>query len=432
MLTSLHRIIPFMYWGAPILAASYSVWRRHLSNAKPGNNKHPILTSSVAPAVSLIIIAAVLGTGFCALHALTMVGTDNLADTILDAAFLREVVRAAYCVISFLLILKWLDRTLNWFSKTIFFVGRGSFMKQQRFAVAMVVRTGLLFGIGLPYLFAAAATYRPHIKLPGSAIARQMGAASVTFDSIDHLKLAGDWFSGAAGRGHTRASQSTVILCHGLLSGKESMPILVGALQAKGHNVLTFDFRAYGDSEGHLTTFGDRERMDVLGAVRWARKSKPDQSHHIYGIGVSTGAAALLLAAADPSPEGQSIETIVACDPYDRYSTLVRMSVAQNFTPPLPWLMLHVGLPLQNLQTGGDWRSAAPVEAAAAIAPRPLMIIHSTKARFIDFSMGQRIFDAADAPKSNVATADTDDEIMNDPRNIASMIYFLRTSVPLL
>ena len=61
----------------------------------------------------------------------------------------------------------------------------------------------------------------------------------------------------------TRASDRTVIVCHGLASNKSNHLLLARELVPHGYNVLIFDFRAHGESDGQLTSLGDLERRDV-------------------------------------------------------------------------------------------------------------------------------------------------------------------------
>src|SRR5690606_3183417 len=117
-------------------------------------------------------------------------------------------------------------------------------------------------------------------------------------------------------------------------------------------NVLSFDFRAHGQSSGQLTTFGDLESLDVLAAVRWLRDNKPQQAEKIFGIGASMGAAALITAAADPSPEGRAIDAVVVFGTYARLDTLAAQIADQHFAWPLDALVRHISIPLADLQTG--------------------------------------------------------------------------------
>ena len=123
-----------------------------------------------------------------------------------------------------------------------------------------------------------------------------------------------------------------------------------------GYNALAFDFRAAGQSGGHFTTFGDLERRDVLAAVRWLHQFHPRQSRRIVGVGVGTGAAALIAAAVDPGPDGQSIQAIAVYDTYDDLTLLLRDLLINRrihpvyawFVPPLVLLQLGAAFILIN------------------------------------------------------------------------------------
>src|SRR4029078_1443198 len=97
------------------------------------------------------------------------------------------------------------------------------------------------------------------------------------------------WIPGASGE-----TGRTILLCHGHSANKATQLSLVRKLVPIGYNVLAIDFRGHGESAGQLTSFGDLERRDVLGAVRWLRATHPEATHKIFGLGASMGAAALI------------------------------------------------------------------------------------------------------------------------------------------
>ena len=118
-----------------------------------------------------------------------------------------------------------------------------------------------------------------------------------------------------------------------------------------GFNVLIFDFRAHGESGGQLTTFGDRERNDVLGAVRYLRARRADDAEKIYGVGASLGAAALIAASSDDSPEGRAIDAIAVYGTFDHLGRLTRSIGKSYFFPPLRQLLSTSACPSASLQT---------------------------------------------------------------------------------
>jgi alpha-beta hydrolase superfamily lysophospholipase len=190
-----------------------------------------------------------------------------------------------------------------------------------------------------------------------------------------------------------------VVICHGLAAGKAQALSFAQGLLTRGYNVFVFDFRAHGESEGQLTSLGDLERRDVLAAVRWVQENRPRHSRRILGLGISTGAAALLSAAADPSPHGQAIEAVAVYNAYDDLAGLGRSVARDRFLPPLSWIADRVGLVLASAQVGTDLSRFAPADSARLLWPRPLLIIHGGRDALVPFEHGQRLFDAASEPK---------------------------------
>ena len=72
-----------------------------------------------------------------------------------------------------------------------------------------------------------------------------------------------------------------------------------------GYDGVLFDLRRHGESGGLVTTIGYKERWDIEAAMRYALEEKHAERPVILW-GVSMGAAAALLAAAD-SPDGAAV-----------------------------------------------------------------------------------------------------------------------------
>ena len=116
----------------------------------------------------------------------------------------------------------------------------------------------------------------------------------VTFESGDGLKLSGWWID--------NGSEKTVIPLHGYTRSRWDdvyMKPVTEFLLKEGYNVLTFDFRAHGKSEGNYTTVGDREIEDVRGAVRWLVENHPEGAKRIGLVGFSMGAVLTIRALAE-------------------------------------------------------------------------------------------------------------------------------------
>jgi len=116
----------------------------------------------------------------------------------------------------------------------------------------------------------------------------------VEFTTEDGLKLSGWWIS--------NGSDKTVIPLHGYTRSRWDdvyMKPLTEFLLREGYNVLTFDFRAHGKSEGKYTGAGEEEIKDVRAAIEWLKKNQPEKSKRVALIGFSMGAIVTIRSLAD-------------------------------------------------------------------------------------------------------------------------------------
>lgn len=109
----------------------------------------------------------------------------------------------------------------------------------------------------------------------------------VFFNTDDNIKIAGFLIRREKAKGN-------LILCHGFQRSKEMMRPYLDFFE--DYNILMFDFRAQGQSEGKIITLGLTEYHDVIAASNFI-KSKFDKKLPIIVLGVSMGAAASLMAA---------------------------------------------------------------------------------------------------------------------------------------
>ncbi len=123
--------------------------------------------------------------------------------------------------------------------------------------------------------------------------------------------------------------RGTVLACHGAGANRGDIVGLAWMLREEGFQVLCFDFRGHGESDGHTISFGDRERDDVLGAWDYLVGRKDVDRGRIFGYGISMGAASLLMAL----PEMPDMKAVVADS---AFSDLDRMVHHQyRFVPGL-------------------------------------------------------------------------------------------------
>jgi uncharacterized protein len=369
MLHAVHLLFVAMYVLAPLIAAAMAFTR-----ACPNDLRH------ISRLFFTIFVATLLGTA----------GTVAYAVTVGARAGIGQIAISIYFVIALLLILRGFDFLLR---KLM----RGLFPSQgQTFSLILInaMRIVALITIGLPYVISAVAIYRPKVTPRDSD---QLDARPIEFASTDGISLAGRWIPA-----NSRNNGTTILLCHGWGAGSASQLPLAHKLMRGGYNAFAFDFRAAGQSGGHLTSFGDLERRDVLAAVRWLHQFHPRQSRRIVGVGIGTGAAALIAAAADSGSDGQSIQAIAVFDTYDDLTLLSRDLARNSLLPPMNWLTPRISVPLASLQVGVNLDNFKPAQLVRDLWPRPILVIHGMRDAIIPFECGERLFDAAFFPKEHL------------------------------
>lgn len=116
---------------------------------------------------------------------------------------------------------------------------------------------------------------------------RELNAKAVSFESDSGASVRGWWCAAPDDRG-------VILLLPGIRANRLSMLDRARFLFRAGYSVLLIDFQATGETKGDRITFGWKESRDVLAAVDFIRRSKPEAKIGI--VGSSLGGVATLLA----------------------------------------------------------------------------------------------------------------------------------------
>lgn len=306
-----------------------------------------------------------------------------------------EAIRFIYLTLAAICFLRLLDYLLL---RLLFLIGRIPTnahglplpIAHSRALAVLLVQRILMLAFVLSYVPALIMTCRPRIirvssTLPGLSLSTTLAQ----FTTRDQLRLTGWWIAARTQppqdvdpRLLPNWAQDAVILCHGVGSAKEDLLALAGFLADNGLNVLVFDFRAHGQSDGSFFSYGDRERLDVLAAAQWVKANHPDQSRRLSGIGINTGAAALIAAAVDPK-QGQSLDALVLYEPFASFPSLVTTLTRQMLPGPVAWLVDGLGLRIASLHTGADLANFSPARLAPGVWPRPILLVHGRGTTFV-------------------------------------------------
>ena len=209
---------------------------------------------------------------------------------------------------------------------------------------------------------------------------------SIGFTSRNHTRIAGSFFPG------TRPT--TLVLSHGYGEDREQMLPYVEFLHRAGFTVLTYDMRSRGKSGGDAVTLGALETSDLISAIDYLT-ARDDVDHgRIGAMGVSLGAAATILAAA----EDRRIKAVVDDSGFSDARSVIGSSF-EHFIglPAFPFASITVAI--AEWRTGVNLNRVRPVDVVGRIGPRPLFIIHCKGDTVVPPDQIERVFESANQPK---------------------------------
>ena len=190
---------------------------------------------------------------------------------------------------------------------------------------------------------------------------RGLAYENVTLTTADGLDLSAWWIPANA------SARGTVIFLHGYGDNKEQALFVAPFLHEAGWNVLAFDFRAHGLSEGDETTVGLVETADVRAAYEVAAARADPARVALFGW--SMGAATAINAGAEV-PEARAI---VADSAFATLENIASNSIT-HFTdlPKYPFGPLAVVF--AGWMVGRDVGDNRPIDLVGDLG-RPVLVI---------------------------------------------------------
>lgn len=228
------------------------------------------------------------------------------------------------------------------------------------------------------------ATHPPRItsKLTPADLGWQF--EEVGLETSDKVKLAA-WYIPAKNQ-----SDKAIILLHGYPADKGDLLYWASFLKDK-YNLLFFDFRYFGKSEGSFTSLGFHERKDVLAAIKYLKEKGMDK---IGLMGFSFGASVALLTL----PETNEVAAVVADSAFANLDMM-----GKTYYREIPFLQM----PLTALTKfwgrviyGINATEIVPEEAAKKI-DTPIFIIHSRQDKLILVENAERLRQALEGNKQS-------------------------------
>lgn len=234
------------------------------------------------------------------------------------------------------------------------------------------------------------AIYEPHREEMVAWIkqTRSMPREDMEITSFDGLTLRGKYYE-------YRAGAPVEILFHGYQGNAERD--LSGGVErcfSLGRNALVVNQRACGDSDGHVITFGIRERRDCLAWVDHviARFGKDVK---IILTGISMGAATVMMAAGETLPP--NVVCILADCGYSSAREIIKKIIREMHLPAdLLYPFVKLGAKLYG---HFDLEETSPIEAVAK-SKTPIIFIHGDTDDFVPCDMSRALYEACASPKN--------------------------------
>ncbi|GIH92390.1 alpha/beta hydrolase [Planobispora siamensis] len=190
-----------------------------------------------------------------------------------------------------------------------------------------------------------------------------------------------------------------IVLAHGFTGSLRERPTRRIAHVLSGFGgVVSIDFRGHGRSGGE-TTVGDQEILDVDAAVRHARTIGYAR---VVTVGFSMGGAVVLRHAGDRDHGLAPVDAVVSVSAPARWyyrGTRPMRQVHWAIEHPAGRLAARLGKRTRIKRGMWDPVPPAPHEAAALIAPTPLLVVHGDADAFFPLDHAHQIHDAAREPK---------------------------------
>ena len=204
-------------------------------------------------------------------------------------------------------------------------------------------------------------------------------------DGCLEREIAGDgvtlrgWACTAAGR-----RVGAVVYLHGVADNRASSAGAIGRLTRKGLDVVAYDSRRHGASDGEVCTYGYYEKRDLRRVIDTLAPGP------VFLIGTSLGAAVALQEAADDS----RITGIVAAEVFSDLRTIA----TERAPSLLPAALVAKAIAAAEARGAFDIDRVSPVKAAESIAV-PVLLIHGAADVDTVPEHAERVFDALRGPK---------------------------------
>ena len=242
-----------------------------------------------------------------------------------------------------------------------------------RWGLGAALVLGLLAYGGVSYRVADGITKLERKPLVPAADVVSAVHEDVSFRATDGLLLKGWWFDASALQKGFAKPDKAVVFVHGRGQNRIASSFhpdkIAPLFLARGWDVLLFDLRGHGESEGERYSLGQYEPRDIVAAVDLAAKKGGVDRRRVAVVGESLGGgSAIMTVGLDPT-----IGPVVTDSAYADAYTVVS-EVGTNYTGLPSWFTPGIVL-AGKLFFGLDVASVKPAEVVRAHPERAWLFV---------------------------------------------------------
>ncbi len=262
----------------------------------------------------------------------------------------------------------------------------------------VVILLFLIFGV-FPYWVAGvatgASTRPPDRRLTETPATFGAEFKEVEFHTADNVKISAWWLP-------SRSKQTTIIFSHGLFRSRRELLERAIDLWKLGYGALLYDSRNHGESGAARVTLGYNERLDAKAAVAFLRE-EARTSDRIVLFGISMGAAAALLAAAETPEVAAAISDSAFLSFKETIDHHVRMFLRLPAFPLSHEIRFFI-------EQRGDFDGAQidMLDAVNRIGDRPILFLSGANDQRMPPDIARQLYAAAASAKRDLLIIDGD------------------------
>ena len=212
------------------------------------------------------------------------------------------------------------------------------------------------------------------------------------------------------------------IICHGHTANRYSALKYAYLFYQRGYNVVIYDERYFGRSDGDYCTLGEKESRDLASIIRFTRETFKDCFLALHGE--SMGAATALLVTQYEKPD-----LIIADCPFSDSTRLFNEYIVKNLHIP-PVLVIPFMKILARIQYDYHITQTSPIKAVSQ-SDVPICFMHGTDDTLILCDHSKVMYDRCLNPLSKLNLfqgADHAMSIVSDPVRYEKLVdAFLRS-----